>query len=245
MLHLLYLTKEYNRSVISVKLSKDKINQREIYRYLGYRGITPDDQITSMIDEVLTDLLAVIHPRSLYKTYQCQIIEANPKQIALSELESDFPKKIPFYSNQLAANLRGCPYVILMAATLGIEADKLLHKYELINMAKASVLQACAAAAIEACCNMLQQELQSDAARHGFYLRPRFSPGYGDFSLNCQRNVLNALDAGKHLGIKLTDSFLMMPSKSVTAVIGVSKKPHRCDVKGCEACGKTDCLYRR
>ena len=177
MLHLLYLTKEYNRSVISVKLSKDKINQREIYRYLGYRGITPDDQITSMIDEVLTDLLAVIHPRSLYKTYQCQIIEANPKQIALSELESDFPKKIPFYSNQLAANLRGCPYVILMAATLGIEADKLLHKYELINMAKASVLQACAAAAIEACCNMLQQELQSDAARHGFYLRPRFSPG--------------------------------------------------------------------
>ena len=245
MLHLLYLTKEYNRSVISVKLSKDKINQREIYRYLGYRGITPDDQITSMIDEVLTDLLAVIHPRSLYKTYQCQIIEANPKQIALSELESDFPKKIPFYSNQLAANLRGCPYVILMAATLGIEADKLLHKYELINMAKASVLQACAAAAIEACCNMLQQELQSDAARHGFYLRPRFSPGYGDFSLNCQRNVLNALDAGKHLGIKLTDSFLMMPSKSVTAEIGVSKKPHRCDVKGCEACGKTDCLYRR
>lgn len=136
MLHLLYLTKEYNRSVISVKLSKDNINQREIYRYLGYRGITPDDQITSMIDEVLTDLLAVIHPRSLYKTYQCQIIEANPKQIALSELESDFPKKIPFYSNQLAANLRGCPYVILMAATLGIEADKLLHKYELINMAK-------------------------------------------------------------------------------------------------------------
>lgn len=52
-------------------------------------------------------------------------------------------------------------------------------------------------------------------------------------------------NAGKHLGIKLTDSFLMMPSKSVTAVIGVSQKPHRCDVKGCEACGKTDCLYRR
>ncbi|MFQ7033155.1 MAG: vitamin B12 dependent-methionine synthase activation domain-containing protein [Clostridium sp.] len=59
------------------------------------------------------------------------------------------------------------------------------------------------------------------------------------------QNCFDALDAGKHLGIKLTDSFLMMPSKSVTAVIGVSQKPHRCDVKGCEACGKTDCLYRR
>ena len=212
MLHLLYLTKEYNRSVISVKLSKDKINQREIYRYLGYRGITPDDQITSMIDEVLTDLLAVIHPRSLYKTYQCQIIEANPKQIALSELESDFPKKIPFYSNQLAANLRGCPYVILMAATLGIEADKLLHKYELINMAKASVLQACAAAAIEACCNMLQQELQSDCT--------------------------------KRLGITLTDSLLMYPTKSVTAFIGVTPQKEDCHIGKCKQCKNIGCEFR-
>ena len=221
MLHLLYLTKEYNRSVISVKLSKDNINQREIYRYLGYRGITPDDQITSMIDEVLTDLLAVIHPRSLYKTYQCQIIEANPKQIALSELESDFPKKIPFYSNQLAANLRGCPYVILMAATLGIEA------------AKASILQACAAAAIEACCNMLQQELQSDAARHGFYLRPRFSPGYGDLPLAAQKDFFQAIDCTKRLGITLTDSLLMYPTKSVTAFIGVTPQKEDCHIGKC------------
>lgn len=244
MLHLLYLTKEYNRSVISVKLSKDNINQREIYRYLGYRGITPDDQITSMIDEVLTDLLAVIHPRSLYKTYQCQIIEANSKQIALSELESDFPKKIPFYSNQLAANLRGCPYVILMAATLGIEADKLLHKYELINMAKASVLQACAAAAIEACCNMLQQELQSDAARHGFYLRPRFSPGYGDLPLAAQKDFFQAIDCTKRLGITLTDSLLMYPTKSVTAFIGVTPQKEDCHIGKCKQCKNIGCEFR-
>ena len=45
--------------------------------------------------------------------------------------------------------------------------------------------------------------------------------------------------------LDLADSLLMMPSKSVTAVMGVSKKPYRCDVKGCESCGKRDCLYRR
>lgn len=77
------------------------------------------------------------------------------------------------------------------------------------------------------------------------YLRPRFSPGYGDFPLDCQQRLLDSLEAGKRIGIKLTDSLLMMPSKSVTAVMGVSKKPYRCDVKGCESCGKRDCLYRR
>lgn len=61
----------------------------------------------------------------------------------------------------------------------------------------------------------------------------------------CQPALLGTLEAGKRIGIKLTDSLLMMPSKSVTAVMGISKKPHRCDVRGCEACGKTDCAYRR
>ena len=107
------------------------------------------------------------------------------------------------------------------------------------------ILQAASAAMIEEYCDQVCEGLKKEYEEKGLYLRPRFSPGYGDFSLSCQSAVLDALDAGKHLGIKLTDSFLMMPSKSVTAVIGVSQKPHRCDVKGCEACGKTDCLYRR
>ena len=60
---------------------------------------------------------------------------------------------------------------------------------------------------------------------------PRFSPGYGDFPLECQGMLLEALEAGKRIGIKLTDSLLMMPSKSVSAVMGASRKPYRCDVK--------------
>ncbi|MEI3181645.1 MAG: hypothetical protein V8S93_14055 [Lachnospiraceae bacterium] len=37
----------------------------------------------------------------------------------------------------------------------------------------------------------------------------------------------------------------MMPSKSVTAVIGVSRTPAACTIEGCEACGKKDCAFRR
>ena len=51
--------------------------------------------------------------------------------------------------------------------------------------------------------------------------------------------LIKRLEAGA-IGIKLTDSLLMLPTKSVTAVMGVSRKPHRCDVRGCEACGKVD-----
>ena len=77
------------------------------------------------------------------------------------------------------------------------------------------------------------------------YLRPRFSPGYGDFSLDCQKDIIRALEAEKTVGVTLTDSLLMTPSKSVTAVIGAGRNEFRCELKGCEVCGKTDCLYRR
>ena len=227
-----------------MELNRNEINQREIYRYLGYRGIIPDEQVKGMIEEVLTELLSVVYPRNIYKTYQCQIIEANPKQIRLTEAVAANPGQVSFYSNQLAENLRGCSYVILMAATLGIEADKLLHKYELLNMTKASILQACAAAAIEACCNTLQQELKEEAAKQGFYLRPRFSPGYGDLPLTAQKDFFQAIDCTKRLGITLTDSLLMYPTKSVTAFIGLTSMKEDCHIGKCKQCKNIGCEFR-
>lgn len=54
-----------------------------------------------------------------------------------------------------------------------------------------------------------------------------------------------ALELSKRIGVTLTDSLLMAPSKSVTAIIGASRLPKDCTVHGCESCAKTDCLYRR
>ena len=49
----------------------------------------------------------------------------------------------------------------------------------------------------------------------------RFSPGYGDWALSAQRELLRMLDASRTVGVSLTDTMLMVPSKSVSAVIGV------------------------
>lgn len=230
--------------MINVELNIEDINKKEIYRYLGYHGITPDTQIDQMIQEVLTELLTVSHPKNLYKVYRCNISQNNPREILLSDMEKDFTPRVSFYSTNLAANLRGCPYVILIAVTLGIEADKLLHKYELINMAKASILQACGAAAVEACCNSLQNELQDKALQQNMYLRPRFSPGYGDLPLAAQKDFFNAIECTKRLGITLTDNYLMYPTKSVTAFIGITPSQENCHIGKCKQCNNTGCEFR-
>jgi len=62
----------------------------------------------------------------------------------------------------------------------------------------------------------IRQELAS-----GEGLVSRFSPGYGDLPLDYQRTLLSVLDTSRKIGVSLTDSLLMVPSKSVSAIVGV------------------------
>ena len=112
-------------------------------------------------------------------------------------------------------------------------------------MGEAVICQAAGAALIEAYCDQVNDALRAEAKEQGWYLRPRFSPGYGDFSLACQRELTQALQTPTKIGLTVTESLLLAPVKSVTAVIGMTRDPRPCPRQGCEACEKTDCAFRR
>ncbi|MDE5696001.1 MAG: hypothetical protein K2I96_01095, partial [Lachnospiraceae bacterium] len=52
-----------------------RVNIREIYRYLGYGTRIPDDSVDAMIKEVLASLTSVIQPKNIYKIYTCSTSE--------------------------------------------------------------------------------------------------------------------------------------------------------------------------
>ena len=148
-------------------------------------------------------------------------------------------------SKNLSRTLKGCTSVYLMAATLGIGVDRLIARASAVRMSDAVIYQAIAAAMIEAYCDEVNDTLRHEAERVGLYCRPRFSPGYGDFHIEHQRDFSRLLDTPKKIGLTVTESCLLVPIKSVTAVIGLSNKPQPCHRKGCEECSKTDCAFRR
>lgn len=209
-------------------------NEREILRYLGHRGQEIPENVEELIKECERELEQMASPRAMWKEY--------PLSIHDHVLDMGF---LQTKSKSLERNLRDCERVILFAATLGSKVDVLLHRYNMIQMSKAVVMQAASVAMLETFCDEKNQELKSSYEAKGWYLRPRFSPGYGDFPLECQREIAPALEMGKRIGVNLTDTLLMMPSKSVTAVIGASRLPRNCTVQGCEVCAKRDCAYRR
>ena len=119
-------------------------------------------------------------------------------------------------SAALCKNLEGCKEAYAFAATAGAGVDRLMLRYRNIDPVKAMVLGAVGSSAVECWCDEVNGKIAS-----GKVTRPRFSPGYGGVELCHQRELLDFLDAGKRLGITLTESFFMTPVKSVTAFIGV------------------------
>lgn len=211
-----------------------KWNEKEILRYLGYRGQEIPEEVYSLIGACERELERMAAPKSIWREY--------PLQIREHELDMGVFKT---KSRNLERNLQDCEKILLFAATLGSGVDVLLQRYTRLQMSKAVVMQAAAAAMLETYCDEQNERLKQEYLEQGWYLRPRFSPGYGDFPLENQKPLAAALELNKRIGITLTDSLLMAPSKSVTAVIGASRKPRNCSIQGCEACGKKDCLYRR
>ena len=205
------------------------IRIREAIRYLGYGRHAIDEPTYALIETCLRELDELASTKFIYRIFERSYLDEN----------------LNIRSNNLAKNLRGCQEVVLMAITLGTEVDRLLQKYEKINMAKAVVFQACAAATLEQHCDKFVNELAEELKREGKYLRPRFSPGYGDFSILHQKQILDTLEATKKIGLTLTDSYMLVPTKSVTAVIGISDTDERCHKSGCEVCDKLDCTFRR
>ncbi|MBR6090058.1 MAG: hypothetical protein IKP86_09005 [Anaerolineaceae bacterium] len=208
---------------------------RETARYLGYRGTEPDETVRTMIGECIAAVQDAAVPRAVYERFPLIYHEDGIFQVASLRLKSRSLQRI----------LAGCSEVWLFAATLGIPVDTLIKRTALMDPARGLVMQAAAAAVIEAYCEEVNGLLRLETEKEGLFLRPRFSPGYGDISLDCQRDFLYILKAQKNIGLTVTDSGLMVPVKSVTALIGISTIRTSCHQQGCEVCEKTDCMYRR
>lgn len=212
-----------------------EMNQSEVLRYLGYGRHKADERVMKLILECWEELSDAAAPKYTSRVYDVSFYEEDGIDGGCFQTRS----------RNLRKNLKDCSQILLFAATLGASADQLIQKYNRLSVSKAVILQAAATAMLEDYCDEQNELLKEAYEARGWYLRPRFSPGYGDFPLECQTRLLGALEVGKRIGITLTDSLLMLPSKSVSAVMGMSRIKRSCTVKGCEVCGKKDCAYRR
>ena len=194
------------------KASEIEIDSYEVLRYLGYKKelITAED--ISQVESFLPEARACLKPAACWGRFEVEMLSDNKISFPYGQI----------VSKDLSKNLTtSCREIFLFAASIGLEYDRLVQRSRISSMAKSSFLNAIGAAAVENVCDRLNEELRQLAADEGKSLRPRYSPGYGDYNLENQRGIFDLLTPSKHIGLTLKDNLIMVPEKSVTALIGI------------------------
>ena len=208
------------------------ISRRETLQYLGYLGSAIPKKLEAEIARCEEEILCTARPRVLWRLFGL-LPDGSLEGTTFTPQGRDVPDL-----------LKDCSRVILMAATLGSEAELLLRRSQIRDMSEAVILDAAASAAIENVCDNLCEDLAGRFAPD--YLTDRFSPGYGDFPFSQQREFFNVLDITRQIGVSLSDSGLMLPQKSVTALIGVAERPQAHRHRGCPSCTLFEtCEFRK
>ena len=205
------------------------IDTAQAARYFGARG-TQDESTMALLEKCAVPLLAVATPRAVW-------LEADVDALAEAGI---------LRGGDVMKHLEGCPQALLLAVTLGPAVDAQIRRAGVGDIAAGVASDALGSALAEQAAEAAEAELRQWAAKEGKYLTGRFSPGYGDWDIAVQPLVANALDTVRRAGLCVTDTNLMIPRKSVTAILGVSDHPVKGKLAGCGHCVlRTRCEYRK
>ena len=197
------------------------LNMNEILKYLGFRGQELTEEIAAQIKRCTDEVLAAATPRLTYRH---------------APLEQGTVLGVTFAGRDIPAMLEPCEEVVLFGATLGPEVERLMMRYEVMNAADSVIMDACASTAIENICNNFESDMRTAVEAEGRYLTDRFSPGYGDLPITEQPKFFALLDMTRRIGVSLTPTTIMVPRKSVTAIMGIARTPQPHRPPDCEHC---------
>ena len=193
------------------------VNVNEVWRYSGCRTIPEDEESLKLMDEMLKEYSGIARGKVCF--------------VRAPHMPFDTDSK------GLAKVISGSSEIIIFAATVGIEFDRVIGRFKRTAPSKALILQALGAERAEALCDTFCSEFEGRTSR--------YSPGYGDLPLATQKDVFALLQPESKIGISLNDSLLMTPSKSVTAIFGIKNDGDNADGHDCSLCGLKECEFRR
>ena len=127
------------------------INRREVLRYLGYKNQEADENVSRIVEECLSLLWKNVSPKYRVREFPLSLGENGIIDTEVFQTKS----------KNLSVNLKDCEKVLIFAATLGVGADYLIQKYNRLEMSRAVILQAAAAAMIEEYCDRVCRELKA------------------------------------------------------------------------------------
>ncbi len=182
------------------------ISREEVFRCM--RSENSSDELAQLVDSAIAESAREFQ----YKVLYCKL------KFTINDDICDFGE-FSCRSRALANALHGFDTAVVFLASVGVGIDRLISRYTKISPARALALGAVGCERVEALADAFCEQLSEE-----YTVGKRFSAGYADLCLEVQRDIFKLLAPQATMGVYLTDSLLMTPSKSVTAFIGIKAK---------------------
>lgn len=214
-----------------------KIDKSQVLRYIGYKGQRIDNITNNLIDESMDEILDIIEERYTYKILDISKLNG---RVWVKDTSLELP------GEDIKLLLKDSQSLILIGVTLGHKVDTMIRYYEKTSMAKTLILDACASVAIEDLISKLNTKLDNIVSKDNKMLTSRYSPGYGDLSIDIQGTLLDILESRKTIGLSVNSSNILIPRKSITAIIGIMDNQHKKVEISCKNCNEyTICNFSK
>ena len=210
-----------------------ELKREEIFLNLGYGGQTPDEQITELIEQIIVHANTICFPRAGYRIYPGKIIDKDFLEINNVQIK---------IGRVIAKYFGPATHFATFVATAGVEFDSYLHRLRAEgDMLNEFLADAVGSEIAEATVRYVSERIGEQAVEMGLFATHPYSPGYCSWHVREQHSLFSLLP-DEPCGIKLNDSSLMFPIKSVSGVIGlvaqIKETPHACEICGLQTCYK-------
>lgn len=221
-----------------MKKDRTLLNREEIIRYLGYQNQEPDEIMLEEIKICEDEFYKVMKPNFHYEVFD---LKREGERLILAD------DSFEFLGEDIKKHLEGCEKVAFSCATLSLGVDELIDQAQKEDMLMAFIYDAIANAVIE--------EVRANAERSianrfpDYFCNWQYGIGYGDLPLSLQPLFLKRIEAEEKIGLTCNDRCLLVPLKSVTGFIGLSKKEQvnkSCNQRHCQTCNhRENCIYQK
>ena len=200
------------------------ITAADVYEQMGYHDAQPDKATQQETAMILKEVSQWLRPRFSYF-----VVNKQP----------DFEM-----GSIILRQLRGSEAFALFVCTSGLEFETYQQRLkEQGDMVRVFIADALGSVIAEKCADQMEKALQESIDKLGWKQTNRFSPGYCGWHVS-QQQLLFPLFQGHTCGVKLTDSSLMIPIKSVSGIIGLGEKVRKLEYT-CGLCDFKQCYKRK
>ena len=200
------------------------ITAADVYEQMGYHDAQPDKATQQETAMILKEVSQWLRPQFSYF-----VVNKQP----------DFEM-----GNIILRQLRGSEAFALFICTSGLEFETYQQRLkEQGDMVRVFMADALGSVIAEKCADQMEKALQESIDKLGWMHTNRFSPGYCGWHVS-QQQLLFPLFQGHTCGVKLTDSSLMIPIKSVSGIIGLGEKVRKLEYT-CGLCDFKQCYKRK